>query len=55
MDEEKKTLRQILKECGRYEFKENTIYLYDNAFLCDRKLIDVLRAHDIKIQLDLFT
>lgn len=53
--EDKKNLKEILSGWGNYKFKENCIYLYDNAFLQDKKLIEVLKAHNIKIQLDLFT
>lgn len=55
MEVEKKNLKEILNGWGNYKFRENTLYLYDNAFLYDKKLLEVLKAHNIKIQLDLFT
>ena len=48
-------LKGVLRDWGRYVAKENCIYLFDNAFLKDPKLIQVLKDHKIKIQLDLFT
>ncbi len=52
------TIKQRLSEWGNYLAKDNVLYLYDNAYLEDKKLIETLRelkAHKIKIQLDLFT
>lgn len=55
MEEPKENLKDILKEWGNFKFKENCVYLYDNAYLQDKKFIDIVKAHGIKIQLDLFT
>lgn len=55
MAEESLKLKETLSGWGNYKIKENCIYLYDNIFLQDKKLIAILRDHKIKIQLDLFT
>lgn len=48
-------MKEVLRYWGKYVAKENCIYLFDNAFLQDPRLIQVLKEHQIKIQLDLFT
>lgn len=55
MGEANKNLVVLLKDWGRYDPKSNTISLYDNEFLKDKKFFEVLKVNRIWIQLDLFT
>ena len=50
-----KDLKYILRTWGNYKATEKTIYLYDNVFLKDEKMIEILKKNRVKIQLDLFT
>ena len=55
MDDPKKNLKDLLKDGGRYDYKANCIAIFDNDFLTDKNFMQVCQAHNIKIQLDLFT
>lgn len=48
-------LKKTLSEWGLYKAEENCIYLYNNSYLTNKKLTNLLKSHKIKIQLDLFT
>ena len=51
----KDKLEDILEDWGKYEFKGNTIYLYNNSALSDPVFLQIAKNYQIKIQLNLFS
>lgn len=48
-------LREVFKDWGNYKVAENCVYLYDNIVLQDKKFMELVKLHVVKIQPDLFT
>ncbi len=51
----KEEVKQKLAFYGKYNEVENCLYLYDNDYLHNETLMEILKRNNIKIQLELFS